>query len=106
MYDDEIQGPFSLSDTAKYYKVPKFPTRNIKTPIVLMYGGSDSLVDIDIMLKELPGHTLTKEISHYEHLDFLWADDLDKEVCPLVLDALRAATSPCNIEVVGNHLLL
>lgn len=88
MFDDEVQAPLSLTNGSKYYKVAKFPTRNIKTPIVLVYGGSDSLVDIKIMLKELPQHTQAKEVPHYEHLDFLWASDVDKLVFPHVLDAL------------------
>ncbi|KAF2134981.1 alpha/beta-hydrolase [Dothidotthia symphoricarpi CBS 119687] len=86
MYDDEAPSP--LSNRSKYYKVAKFPTRNIKTPIVLMYGGTDSLVDIKIMLKELPRHTTAKEIPHYEHLDFLWAQSVDKLVFPHVFAAL------------------
>lgn len=88
MYDDEVQAPLSLTKGGKYYKVAKFPTRNIKTPIVLVYGGSDSLVDIDVMLKELPKHTVATEVRHYEHLDFLWASDVDTCVFPHVLDAL------------------
>lgn len=88
-FDDEVQGPLSVTDGRRYYKVPKFPTRNIRTPIVLVYGGSDSLVDIDIMLKELPKHTIAKEIQKYEHLDFLWASDVDKLVFPHVFDALN-----------------
>ncbi|KAG9942928.1 alpha/beta-hydrolase, partial [Aureobasidium melanogenum] len=90
MFDDEVQAPLSIASGAKYYKVAKYPTRNIKTPIVLVYGGSDSLVDIKIMLKELPRHTVAKEIPHYEHLDFLWAEDVHKLVIPHVLDALEA----------------
>ncbi|KAI9753068.1 MAG: hypothetical protein M4579_005340 [Chaenotheca gracillima] len=88
MYDDEVQAPLSVSSSAKYYKVPKFPTRNIKTPVVLVYGGSDSLVDINVMLKELPKHTIAQEIPHFEHLDFLWGNDVDKLVFPIVFDAL------------------
>jgi lysosomal acid lipase/cholesteryl ester hydrolase len=91
MYDDEMQG-LGLSDTARYYKVAKFPTRNIKTPIVLLYGGSDSLVDIKVMLKELPKHTLAREIPHYEHLDFLWASDVHQQVFPHVFEALEKYT--------------
>ena len=89
MYDDDIQVPLSIGAGERYYKVAKFPTRNIKTPIVLVYGGSDSLVDIKIMLKELPKHTVAKEIPHFEHLDFLWAQDVDKLVFPHVFEALR-----------------
>lgn len=94
MYDDEVNGPLNLTRGAKYYKVAKFPTRNIKTPIVLVYGGSDSLVDIDVMLKELPRHTRVVGIPHYEHLDFLWATDVDRCVFPHVLDALASVSVP------------
>jgi len=86
MYDDDA--PSLMSNKAKYYKVAKFPTKNIKTPIVLVYGGSDSLVDINVMLKELPRHTVAKEIPHYEHLDFLWASSVDQLVFPHVFEAL------------------
>lgn len=89
MFDDDVQAPLSLGASDRYYKVAKFPTRNIKTPIVLMYGGSDSLVDIKAMLKELPRHTIAKEIPHYEHLDFLWAQDVHTLVFPYVFSALE-----------------
>ncbi|KAI9649303.1 cholesterol esterase [Ciborinia camelliae] len=88
MYDDEPQPV--LGGVDKYTKVAKFPTRNIKTPIVLVYGGSDSLVDINVMLKELPAHTTAIEISHYEHLDFLWAREVETLVFPHVFDALES----------------
>lgn len=95
MYDDEVQAPLSIVGGSKYYKVAKYPTRNILTPVFLIYGGSDSLVDIKVMLKELPRHTVAKEIRHYEHLDFLWASDVDKMVFPHVLEALeRHASAP------------
>ncbi|KAH8146972.1 uncharacterized protein LAJ45_09053 [Morchella importuna] len=93
MYDDDILSPIMAFSGKNFYKVAKFPTRNITTPIVLVYGGSDSLVDINVMLKELPGHTVAKEIEHYEHLDFLWARDVDKLVFPHVLEALELYSS-------------
>ena len=90
MYDDDVQTPLGLGASDRYYKVAKFPTRNIKTPIVLVYGGSDSLVDINVMLKELPRHTIAREIPHYEHLDFLWGQQVDNLVFPYVFEALAA----------------
>lgn len=93
MYDDDESNAFSIGASNRYYKVAKFPTRNIKTPVVLLYGGSDSLVDIRIMLKELPKHTTAKEIPHFEHLDFLWAQDVDQLVFPHVFDALAYYTN-------------
>ncbi|KAH8908098.1 alpha/beta-hydrolase [Coniochaeta sp. PMI_546] len=92
MYDDDVHPPISLSSSSKYTKVAKYPTRNIKTPIVLVYGGSDSLVDIKVMLRELPKQTIATGIPHYEHLDFLWARDVDTMVFPHVFDALESFT--------------
>ncbi|KAK3394280.1 Alpha/Beta hydrolase protein [Podospora didyma] len=92
MYDDDVHPPMLLSSSSKYTKVAKYPTRNIKTPIVLVYGGSDSLVDIKVMLRELPSQTIATEIPHYEHLDFLWARDVDTQVFGHVFDALESFT--------------
>ncbi|KAI1378949.1 alpha/beta-hydrolase [Hypoxylon crocopeplum] len=89
MYDDDVQSPLSINTSSKYTKVAKYPTRNIRTPIVLVYGGSDSLVDIKVMLRELPNRTVATEIPHYEHLDFLWARDVDTQVFQHVFDALE-----------------
>ena len=88
MYDDDVQAPLSIGAIDRYYKVAKFPTRNIKTPILLVYGGSDSLVDIKVMRKELPRHTVAKEVPHFEHLDFLWGQEVDTLVFPYVFEAL------------------
>ncbi|KAL6694737.1 Alpha/Beta hydrolase protein [Trichoderma pleuroticola] len=92
MYDDDVYQPMSLASSSKYSKVAKYPTRNIKTPVVLVYGGSDSLVDVRSMLKELPRQTVATEIPHYEHLDFLWARDVDSQVFQHVFDALNSFT--------------
>ena len=81
-----------ISTSNRFSKVAKYPTRNIKTPVVLVYGGSDSLVDIKAMLKELPPQTVATEIPHYEHLDFLWARDVDSQVFQHVFDALDSFT--------------
>lgn len=88
-YDDELQAPFSMVDTGRFYKPVKYPIKNIKTPIILLYGDSDSLVDIDAMLSGLPRATVAKSIPGYEHLDFLWAEDVDKQVFGDVFEALE-----------------
>jgi lysosomal acid lipase/cholesteryl ester hydrolase len=99
MFDDEVAKPLAMSNGNKYYKVAKFPTRNIKTPIVLVYGGSDSLVDIKLMLKELPKHTVAKGIQKYEHLDLLWASDVHTLVFPHVLEALETYALPAKAKL-------
>ncbi|KKY33914.1 putative sterol esterase tgl1 [Diaporthe ampelina] len=90
MFDDDP--PLTIGTNSRFTKVAKYPTRNIKTPIVLVYGGSDSLVDIKAMLRELPPTTVATEIPHYEHLDFLWAKDVAAQVFPHVFDALDSFT--------------
>ncbi|MBE3041446.1 hypothetical protein IMZ48_02460, partial [Candidatus Bathyarchaeota archaeon] len=92
MYDDDRPTISVLGSQSKHTKVAKYPTRNIKTPIVLVYGGADSLVDIKVMLEELPPQTVATEIPHYEHLDFLWARDVNTQVFPHVFDALDSFT--------------
>lgn len=92
MYDDDVGPMISIAAKARYYKPVKFPTKNIKTPIALVYGGADSLVDIEVMRKELPRHTTATAIPHYEHLDFLWAKDVDEQVFPHVFSALEDHT--------------
>ncbi|KFY26068.1 hypothetical protein V493_04277 [Pseudogymnoascus sp. VKM F-4281 (FW-2241)] len=98
LYDDDVQPPLRLGSVSKYTKVARFPTRNIKTPVVLVYGGSDSLVDIKVMLKQLPAHTVATEIPHFEHLDLLWARDVDTLVFPHVIDALESFSDPGHTE--------
>lgn len=106
MYDDDASGKFSIIASNRYYKPAKFPTRNIKTPIVLVFGGSDSLVDIRVMLKELPRHTIAIEVPQYEHLDFLWAQDVEKLVFPHVFESLRYIVSNRHSTVSGTSRYL
>lgn len=96
MYDDEVYNP--LLGSQYYYKAAPFPTRNIMTPIVLIYGKADSLVDINVMLAELPQGTAHIGIPDYEHLDIIWGDRVDSLIFPYVLSALRRLESdnrPC-----------
>lgn len=94
-FDDEIHAPFSISASGRFYKPVRYPTKNIKTPIVLLYGDSDSLVDISVMQERLPRGTVAKPVAQYEHLDFLWAEDVDRKVFGHVFGALaRHSRSP------------
>jgi len=44
MYDDEESGSI-FGNSGAFYKVAQFPTKNIHTPIGLIYGELDSLVE-------------------------------------------------------------
>ncbi|EKM80741.1 hypothetical protein AGABI1DRAFT_71247 [Agaricus bisporus var. burnettii JB137-S8] len=88
MYDDDVLSPVVVTTVSSYRPV-RFPTRNIVTPIVLLYGDSDSLVDIDTMLSQLPKHTIAKRLHTYEHLDILWGENVHVDVIPQVMLALK-----------------
>lgn len=94
MYDDDVQkvirapGRHRPSGVTSYAPA-RFPTRNIVAPTVLMYGDADSLVDIDVMLRQLPAHTTARQLHGYEHLDIIWGEEVDKDVNPYVVEALR-----------------
>ncbi|KAF9453978.1 triacylglycerol lipase [Macrolepiota fuliginosa MF-IS2] len=88
MYDDDVLSPVVVTSVSSY-RPARFPTRNIVTPIVLMYGDSDSLVDIDAMLTQLPSHTVAKRLHTYEHLDILWGQNVHVDVIPKVLASLE-----------------
>ena len=94
MYDDDVQTltvtrPTARTSGVSSYSPARFPTRNIVTPIVLLYGDCDSLVDIKQMLHELPSHTTAIPLRGYEHLDVIWGKDVDEDVIPHVVQALR-----------------
>lgn len=73
------------------YSPATFSTRNISTSIVLLYGDSDSLVDINTMLAALPpskDRVEVRRLHGYEHLDVIWGKDVHKDVIPHVIEAL------------------
>ena len=66
-----MQAPASLY-VDRSYRPAKFPTRNISTPIVLLYGDQDSLVDIGTMMAALPEHAIAKPVRPFRfYLDYL-----------------------------------
>ncbi|AAS53577.1 AFR206Cp [Eremothecium gossypii ATCC 10895] len=73
---------------ARPYAVAHFPTNtSITVPTMLIYGTSDSLVGINVLLKNLPGQRLDiVAVPGYEHLDLLWG----RKVRELVIKPLLA----------------
>ncbi|KAK9480687.1 lipase [Lipomyces japonicus] len=87
MFDDDHNSTVRLYGRA-FYKVAQFPTRNIRSPIHLLYGNIDSLVDIDAMLAELPAHAEAIPVPDHEHLDIIWGRQANVVTIPYVLDIL------------------
>lgn len=63
-----------------------YPLKNIKIPIYLVYGDSDSLVDIEVMTNQLPKEYTTAQcVKGHEHLDNIWGYDVYENVFSHVL---------------------
>lgn len=82
--------PYHTVNSVADHVPPRFPTLQITTPIAIFYGRSDSLVDFNVLSADLPSPlTYVKSIEKWEHLDFLWADGIDKIVYPDILKLLE-----------------
>ena len=66
---------------------PEYPLKQIKTPLILFEGTSDSLQDTS--LKQLPALVESHFIAGYEHLDFMWAESVGETVWPLLINYLN-----------------
>ncbi|KAI7901394.1 Alpha/Beta hydrolase protein [Cokeromyces recurvatus] len=89
MYDETPSIlPYSTINSVIDHLPAKFPTKQIKTPIAIFYGSGDTLVDIDILQTDLPPLAYVKNIHGWEHMDFLWATHLEKQVFPDIIKLL------------------
>jgi len=105
MYDDSLSmssiSPVRSSSYNSSHRPVRFPTRNIVTPIVLLWGDRDSLVDISVLLNALPDHTVAKRLKNYEHVDILWGKDVHRDVIPEVFAALAMHCK--NPDMIARH---
>lgn len=79
----------------------------IKVPIHIIYGDSDSLVDIDVMKNQLPREsTVVDRVPGHEHLDNLWSDDVYETVFKHALRSLGVLTHVSDALVYGQVPLI
>lgn len=74
MFNHKFNSVYNLN-----FQSLEFPTKtNISVPILIIYGTIDSLVDIDVMKRQLPENNLKIiGVEDHEHLDLLWGKDVD-----------------------------
>lgn len=89
MYDDEMLGPFQFS---RFSRVPHYPTNNIITPLEVIYGTQDTLLDIDSLSQALPSATNYTPIEGYEHLEMIWGKDVRTLILPKIAECLASRT--------------
>jgi hypothetical protein len=72
---------------------PPFRCSQITSPLYILYGGHDNLCDIPYLLEQTRSTTeQVMEIETYDHLSFLWADDVRTRVNNHVLDIVNEST--------------
>ncbi len=75
--------------TERANRVAPFPTRNIKTPMLLIYGQSDMLIDMDKLCAQITSPLEVIGIPTYEHMDTLWARDVESAVFDKIIKRLK-----------------
>ncbi|KAJ3093207.1 cholesterol esterase [Quaeritorhiza haematococci] len=113
---DQRKSSFIPSPTRHSINTPpvKFPTRHIKTKVYMYCGGDDTISDPEHLKSVMPSSTVIKVIEGYEHLDFLWAEDVKERVWDEIISVLRshcqeAPTEPImhstlNVKMAEQHL--
>jgi pimeloyl-ACP methyl ester carboxylesterase len=62
----------------------EYDLSRLRLPVALFYGGKDTVIDIDALVKELPNVIKLHKEDEYEHLDCIWADSALTRVFPQV----------------------
>ena len=88
MYDEDRRASSPVAN-ASLERLQRFPTDQIKTSMVLIYGDQDTLIDISTLMEQLPDNVSVHKLEGYEHLDILWGKDVHLDVIPTVLEALK-----------------
>ncbi|ANZ74310.1 BA75_01477T0 [Komagataella pastoris] len=92
MFDekDHDSSPLNVIFGLKGHLPTPFPTNNISTKLLLIYGTNDTLMNIPTMLPYLPHENVLDivPVQDYEHMDLLWGKNVDKLVIPTILKTL------------------
>lgn len=74
----------------KNNRVAPFPTQTIKVPCLFFYGKNDMLIDMDKTLNLLNCKTDVVKLDGYEHMDTLWANDVENSIFKVIVSELLA----------------
>lgn len=91
---EECLGPGTVSGRGSGHPAPRVPLDQIRTPLALIVGGRDTLCDEEYLVERVSLRIVGAErLPDYEHLDFIWADDVPKRITRPIL-ALLANLRP------------
>ena len=81
------------SSTAKDYDLASLKTNLANTKILLFTGENDVLVnskDLKTLISNLPSDMKSIQVVDYNHLDYMWADDVNDNINGYVMDFLAS----------------
>ena len=71
-------------------QVQSYDVSRITTPVAVIYGATDALVDATAVIAQLGTCCIhAQEVAHFEHLDLIWADNAPAEVFSSVVELLN-----------------
>lgn len=78
---------------------PSLPIEQVSCPIAVFLGGRDTLCDADYTLGKCAERIVeVHRIGEYEHLDFIWADDVQEQITPRLLELLSRLQARPKVE--------
>lgn len=95
MYDDVTHGRKQLG--YRPYLPPSYNISNIRCPIALFYGGSDTLPNTSALLEDIKPVYIRK-YSNLEHLCFMWSKDAHTTIFEEILELLMQHNPSLNKE--------
>lgn len=98
MFDDyksENSSTNAGTDSYPGYVLPTYQVQQIRTPVALFCGGRDTLPNNANIINAIPANkrALIHIEEKYEHLDFMWAEDIAPKIFPKILMLLEKYSS-------------
>lgn len=70
-------------------EAPSYDLSVVKTPMIILYGGKDKLVDFSRLISALPNVIHSQEVAPHFHMDSLCGADAHIVVNPLVMKLIE-----------------
>lgn len=98
MFDDYKSENISNNagtDSYPGYVLPTYQVKQIRTPVACFCGGKDTLPHNADIINAIPAskRALVHIEEKYEHLDFMWAEDIAPKIYPKILNLLEKYSS-------------
>lgn len=67
----------------------EYDLSRLHVPTAIFYGGKDTVIDVDSLIKVLPNCVKLIKVEEFEHLCVIWADSALKKIFPQMVEVLK-----------------